>query len=204
MSRRRSRNFCRVIGVLGLLPMVGLGQTGNRTLTVSGHVSETIALSVASGFSHDNLRIDMDGDRALRVTLSAESPDSLVVRVPILIRSNTSYQISASLNCDSATLSSFAVLEARPTGKFASTEAATNLRVPQEIDRRTAGVENSFEPSYLFAFSILSGARTSLAGTLHSPDNALEVTFSIGVRPQPAARRWVLSLTLTASPANRS
>jgi len=54
------------------------------------------------------------------------------------------------------------------------------------------------------SFSILSGLRVSLAGTLSSMDNALEVTVLIAAKPAAGADDWTLHLILTASPGNDS
>jgi hypothetical protein len=72
--------------------------------------------------------------------------------------------------------------------------------------RSTNGnIQAAFVPLNLSSsFSILSGARVSLAGTLSSIDNALEVTVLIAAKPAANTGEWTLHLILTASPGNDS
>jgi hypothetical protein len=51
--------------------------------------------------------------------------------------------------------------------------------------------------------SILSGPRISLAGTLNSADNALEVIILIIVKPDTGATSWLMSLNLSGSAGDR-
>jgi len=173
---------------------------------MGARVNETVSLSVGEAFTENNVRIESHATgKTLGLTLSGSSTDVVAVRLPILIRSNTSYGISALVRSRAATLANFAVIGARPTGRFAALDAVASLNVARELDGRSTNgrIQNAFMPLNLSSsFSILSGPRVSLAGTLTSIDNALEVTLLIAARPEANADEWTLHLILTASPGN--
>ena len=208
MNWLKCHNFWLAAGVVLLLPFMARGQSHSAPVTINASVSETVALSVGQAFAENNVRIESHGaGKTLGLTLSGSSTDVVAVRVPILIRSNTSYRISALMQSQAATLVNFAVIGARPTGRFAAINAVASLNVAQELDSRSPNrrIQTPFMPLNLSSsFSILSGLRVSLAGTLSSMDNALEVTVLIAAKPEAGADDWTLHLILTASPGNDS
>lgn len=208
MNWLKCRNYWLASGVVLLLPFLALGQSHSAPITVNASVSETVALSVGQAFAENNVRIESHGaGKTLGLTLSGSSTDVMAVRVPILIRSNTSYRISALVQSQTATLVNFAVIGARPTGRFAAINAVASLDVARELDSRSTngGLQTAFIPLNLSSsFSVLSGPRVSLAGTLNSMDNALEVTVLIAAKPEADAGEWTLHLILTASLGNNS
>src|SRR5438552_13626669 len=150
---------------------------------MKANVSETVALSVSPSLLQDKVGIDAHSDvKTLTLTLSGSATDVGVVRVPILIRSNTYYKISALVQSQAATLSGLSVLDARPTGRFVAPDAVANLVVARDLDSRNLNgtLQAAFLPLNLSSpLALLSGPRVSLAGTLHSADNALEVSLLI-------------------------
>src|SRR5205807_3128770 len=187
---------------------MALGQSHSAPVTINARISETVALSVGQTFAESNVRIESHGaGKTLGLTLSGSSTDVMAVSVPILIRSNTLYGISALVQSQSARLVNFAVIGARPTGRFAAIDALASLRVAQELDSRSTNgrIQTAFMPLNLSSsFSVLSGPRVSLAGTLSSIDNAVEVTLLITAKPEANAGEWTLHLILTASPGDNS
>lgn len=177
--RRLCALLCLFTVVL-LVPASVEAQTGSVTLT--GRVSETVALSVPPNSIRGDVGLDVvSSGSTVRITLSgAGSP---VIRVPLLVRSNTSFRISATVESKTAELTQLSVVNVRGTGRLVSPEA-TNLEIPKQFDLR--GVE---EP-----FVVLSGPRVSLGGTLESPNNALQITLLLHIKSQPA-ERWTVHLT---------
>ena len=208
MNWLKYRNFWVESGVAFLLPFMAQAQSRSAPVTVNARVAETVALSVGPDFAENNVRIESHGvGKTLGLTLSGSSTDVVAVRVPILIRSNTSFGISALVQSQTATLVNFAVIGARPTGRFAAMDAVASLKVAPELDSRITNVriQTALMPLNLpSSFSILSGSRASLAGTLSSLDNALEVTLLIAAMPEAHVHEWTLHLTLAASPGNGS
>jgi hypothetical protein len=176
-----------LMAVLFLVPVCVDAQTGSVTLQTK--VSETVALSVSPDFTHKNIDVNVvSSGGTVRVTLSSTAPEFPVLRVPLLVRSNSSFKVSAVFEPQTAVLTHFSVLDARPTGSLVSPGVADAL-VSSEVDL------NASQPSL-----VLSGPRVSLGGTLQSPNNALQVTLLIRMRPQPG-RGSVVHLTFTGTAA---
>jgi hypothetical protein len=201
------RNYWMVGGMIVLLPVLAQGQTRVVPVTVEANVSETVALSASPNSPQDNVRIEAHGDfKALTLTLSGSGPDVVAVRVPILIRSNIGYVISTLVQSQAVTSANFAVLDACPTGRFVAPDAIANVNVARELDSRTMNgtIQTATLPLNLSSpLAILSGPRVSLAGTLNSADNAVEVTLLITVKPDAGADSWLLRLTLSGSAGDR-
>jgi hypothetical protein len=210
MNFFKHRNCWMVVGALAFLPIVAHSQTRLGSLTMKAGVGEFVALSPGSTLPKHNLRIDTPGDRStLTLTVSGSTADAVEVRVPILIRSNSSYNISALVRSQAATLAGFVVVDARPIGRFVAGDAVTNLNVAPELDRRATNgtwqttAANSLPLNLSAPLSILNGPRVSLAGTLNSADNALEVIILIAVKPDAGSTGWLTSISISGSPGER-
>src|SRR5262249_24274507 len=137
------------------------------SVTLRATVSETVTLSAALNFQQSNVEIVSIGGNTVRVTLSG---DDAVIRVPLLVRSNTRFKISAEFESATVELSQISVSEVQDTGSLVSPQ------VVNSIDVR----EGAVSPPLL----VVSGPRVSLAGTLQSPNNALQITVVISLNPQ--------------------
>jgi hypothetical protein len=144
--------------------------------------------------------------KSLTLSLSGPGNDAVSVRVPILIRSNTGYKISGLVQPQAASLTNFVVLDAHPTGRFVAADGFANLHVAPEFDsRNNNGMVQiaSVHLNHSSPLTILSGPRVSLAGTLNSADNALEVILLIVVKPDIGSDGWFLRLTLSGAAGDR-
>jgi hypothetical protein len=153
------RQIFILIAVVFLAPASSAAQTA----TLTGTVSETVALSVT------------------RITLSGDDAQPSVIRVPLLVRSNSSFKISAVFESQTAELSGLSVVDVHATGSLVSPQAVNAVDKKREGD------------------VVLRGPRISLGGTLNSPNNALQVTLLIRVKPQTLSG-WTGHLTLAGSP----
>jgi len=135
-----------------------------QTVTLSGTVSATVALSDT------------------RITLSGDDAQPSVIRVPLLVRSNSSFKISAVFESQTAELIELSVVDVHATGNLVSSHAVN------AVDKRREGDV------------VLSGPRISLGGTLNSPNNALQVTLLIRVKPLTVSG-WMGHLTLAGTAA---
>jgi hypothetical protein len=174
--------------LIGVLLFVSAGvsaQTKDSSVMLRGAVSETVVLSVLP-----NLNLGIDGANSgssVRLVLSGTDAGSPVVRVPLLVRSNTGFKISGVYESNTAGLSELSVVEVRATGSLASPRIVQSVKTKPQFD---------FDVSQ--PVLVLTGPRVSLGGTLQSPNNALEITLLIRVKPQPH-RAWLAHLTLVAS-----
>jgi hypothetical protein len=197
------RNYLMMAGVILVLPIMVQAQTSIGSVTLKAAVSETVALSVSPNFLQDNVQVAGHSDlKSLTLTLSGSTHEMVSVRVPILIRSNTRYKISGLVQPQAASLANFMVVDAHPTGKFVALDGFANLNVVRELDSRNKNGMVQVSPLLLTHSSpltILSGSRVSLAGTLNSVDNALEVMLLIVVKPDAGVDGWSVRLTLSGS-----
>lgn len=158
----RCRLIFTLMAVLFVVPAGVEAQTGRVALQAS--VSETVTLSVAPGFSQSSVGVVSSGGNTVRITLSGDDP---VIRVPLLVRSNSGFKISAVFDSE---LSQLSVVDVHATGTLVSPQAVNGLNAPRNIDTNL----------------VASGPRVSLGGTLDSPNNALQITVLIRLNSQPS------------------
>lgn len=175
-----------LIAVVFLLSAGVEPQTGRVTLRAS--VSETVVMSVSPSFTHGQDAEVVSSGNVVRVTLRSSDSEASVLRVPLLVRSNSSFKISAAVQSQSALLDQLSIADVRATGSLVSPAAINGLNIPAQIelaDKRE--------------LLLVSGPRVSLGGTLDSPNNALEITVLIGLKQQPNPGQ--IHLTFAATPA---
>ncbi len=153
-----------------------------QTVTIQSTVSKTVALSVAPHWPRGDVELGVvSSGSTVRLTLSGNGVGSRVIRVPLLVRSNSSFKISGTFESTTAVLTQLSVTDVKATGSLVSTEAIDNLQIPPEFDLSSP-------------FVMLSGPRVSLGGTLNSPNNALQVTLVIRLKSE-SVRGWLAHLT---------
>ena len=172
----RCRLIFTLMAVLFIVPARTEAQTGRVVLKAT--VSESVTLSVAPTFSQSNVSVVSSGGNTVRITLSGDDP---VIRIPLLVRSNTSFKISAVFE---STIAELTVVDVHATGSLVSPQAVNGLNGPPRLDLNLSGL-----------LLVASGPRVSLGGTLDSPNNALEITLLIHLTPQQPSG----SLTLVAT-----
>lgn len=181
MPRDLCKRFCGLCAFLWLFTVTAEAQT----VTLNGRVSETIALSIAP----NSIRSDIDvkvvsSGSTVRMTLSGTRANSSVIRVPLIVRSNTSFKISGIFESTTAQLTQLSVINVRATGRLVSPEAVNNVEIQEQTELQ------DLEGPFL----VVSGPRVSLGGTLGSSNNALQITLLIRLKPQPT-RDWLVHLT---------
>jgi len=144
---------------------VPVGVKAQNSVTLTARVSETVALSVAP----NSIGAVSDGN-TVRVTLSGT--DSPVIRVPLIVRSNSGFKITAVFESQTV-LSELSVADVRATGRLVSPQIVNALQVKPQLDPDTS------QP-----LIVVSGPRVSLGGTLNSPNNALQITVLIRLKPE--------------------
>ena len=179
MPARGLRLRCRLLTLVAVL--VPAGVHAQTSVTLTGTVSETVALSVSPDAAAE-MNVVSSGN-TVRVTLS--SAGSPVVRVPLLVRSNSSFSITAMVDSTTAELVDLSIADVHATGTLVAPNAITELNAP------------STPPDLSRPFLVATGPRVSLGGTLNSPNNALQITVLI--RFKPVAPDWTAQLTLTAT-----
>ena len=161
-------------------------QTGRVAVTLTGSVSKTVALSVPPNFIPKDIDASLMSS-SVRLTLSSMDANP-VIRVPLLVRSNSGFKISALVESTTAELSELSVVDVRPTGALVSRNIVNALDITPHSSADTS------QPLF-----VLSGPRVSLGGTLDSPNNALQITLLIRLTPQSVPGS-LIHLTFVASP----
>jgi hypothetical protein len=189
--------FCVVAGV----PSTVCAQRGSASL--HGSVSKTVRLSLSPNASTERAEvIAFENGGVLSVTVSSSGVERNL-QVPILIRSNTSYNIIASVQSQTAVLTQLRVRSVEAGGKLVAGYAVTGVVIRRQFDmpRRDpfAAEENLTGIDASVPFTIFSGPRISLGGGLDSPDNALKVILLLSVRPNAEQRSWTINLKLQGS-----
>ncbi len=203
---RQSWLFCVIwLCVVAVVPLTVCAQSGSVSVTLRGSVSKTVALSYEST---SDARAEINAfDSGGRLTLVVSGSGSeRNLRVPILIRSNTSYKMTASVESQTAVPVQLRVLSVAASGKLVAADAISGVVIERRFDvprddrsagaDRSAGEENLSTTDASVPFAIFSGPRISLAGNLNSPDNALKVIFLLSVRPKVDKGSWTITINL--------
>ena len=168
---------CRVLTLIAVGVFVPAGVKAQNSVILKATVSETVTVSLSPTSIPSNI---------VSLTLSG---DEQIVRVPLLVRSNSGFKISAVLESKTAVLTQLSVDDVRATGRLVSPQVVNTLDLKSYVD-----------PDISQPLLVASGPRISLGGTLHSPDNALEITLLI--RWKPGLSREPVHLTLAATPVS--
>lgn len=187
----------RLFGAVLWLFIVGLlvpADVEAQTVALQGRVSETVAISVSSHTIRDDVDVNVvnsGGD--VRMTLSGAK--SAVIRVPLIVRSNTSFKISGIFESNTAQLTQLSVIDVRATGRLVSPEAINNLEIPTQFDGQGLK-KNDSAADFSSPFLVLSGPRISTGGTLESSNNALQITLLIRLQSESVGG-WLAHLTFS-------
>jgi hypothetical protein len=176
------RHIFTLLAVLCIVPPSVAAQS---SVTLRGTVSETVALSVAPGFSGNNVQVVSSGGNTVRITFGVNDASDPVIRVPLLVRSNTSFKISANFDSIAVEMSQLLVTDVHATGALVSPNIVSAIEV--------TGKSGVAQP-----LLVLTGPRVSLGGNLTTPTNALQITVLIHLKPHPD--RGLVYLTFVGSP----
>lgn len=199
--RLTSANVFTLVSALFVLSAGVKAQTSG--VTVKATVSEIVALSVLPNSTQGSVQADVvSSGNTVRITLSGDLTEGPVIRVPLLVRSNSSFKITAAVETKTAAPIQLAVTDVRATGMLVSPAAIAQLNVPRKLDLRGLN-ESAFSAPDLLndlrPLLVMSGPRVSLGGTLVSPNNALQITLLIGLKAHPAHGSSI-HLTLVGTP----
>jgi len=157
---------------------VPAGVKAQSSVIMKATVSEIVTISVSPTSAPSN---------TVSLILSGDEP---IVRAPLLVRSNTSFKISAIFESKTAALSELSVEDVRATGMLVSPQVVNAIHLNPQLDPDTS------QP-----LLVLSGPRISLGGTLNSPNNALQITVLIRLKPE-RPRESPVHLTFVARPVS--
>ena len=201
------RSLSLALTLMILLACAANGQSMSANVAMSGHVSQTVLLSIPPTTqltdSETLLTYSSMNSRTVLVSIKTNGSRVRQISVPLRIRSNAGYTLSASVN--GTALRGLRVREARATGKLVAVDAVEAMNVTTEFDTTTAtgqmqraSLDTLHSPSPI---TLLTGTRISLAGTYDSPHNAVEVMILAEIAPAAAAgESQSIELIFSASP----
>ncbi len=201
---KRGWLFCIISGcVVAALPAPLCAQSRSGSTVLRGSVSRTVTLSLFPNASRTITELHaFENGAALSLVVSGSGFERNL-QVPILIRSNISYNLIASIQSQTAVPTHLRVLSIEPSGKSVARDAVTGVAIRQQFDVHrgdpSAGEENLSTIDASVPFTIFRGPRISLGGGLNSPSNALKVILLLSVRPKVGKRSWTLNLKLEGS-----
>jgi hypothetical protein len=167
-----------LLTLIALGVFVPAGIKAQSTVVMKTTVSETVTLSAQPG----NVNVASRGANAVEITLSGDE----IIRVPLLVRSNSNFKISAISESKTAVLSELSIEDVRATGTLVEPQIVGALHLNPQLDPDTS------QP-----LLVLTGPRVSLGGTLTSPNNALQITVLIRLKPGSSRESH---LTFVATP----
>jgi hypothetical protein len=168
MPARRLRRRCHLLTLLAVGVLVPAGVKAQESVTLKATVSETVTLSIAP----NSIDADVVSSSGNSVQITLSSAKSPVIRVPLLVRSNTGFKITAVFGSEAAVLSELSVIDVRATGRLVSPHSVNAFQAEPQLDPDTS------QPLF-----VMSGPRVSLGGTLNSSNNALQITVLIRLKP---------------------
>ena len=178
-----------VFTLLAVVLLVPIGvQAQTASVTMKGTVSETVALSAGPTSARSNIQVVSRGGNTVEITVSGDDDQPQMIHVPLLVRSNSGFKITANFESTTAVLSQLSIGEMRATGRLVSPQITGALHLKPQLDPDTSN-----------PLLVLSGPRVSLGGTLISPNNALQITVLIRLKPHPG-RPWSAQMTFVATP----
>lgn len=195
-SKQWSEKYWQGIGVLAVVLFVhatGTAQTRSSSLKLTATLSETVTLSTPPNYTHSdgNIAIVSSGSNTLQITASGDDTQFPIIRLPLVVRSNTSFKITAAFESQTVELAELSVIDPRASGTLVNPQVVNALEVRSLLD-----------PDVSRPLVVLSGPRVSLGGSLISPKNALQLTLLIRFKGHPIDD-WLVHLTLVSSPESQ-
>jgi hypothetical protein len=203
------RSLSCALTLLPLLACAARAQSvSTASVNINGHVSGTVLLSISptAQLSDDNASItsrNLDAHTII-VSIKAGGGHARQILIPVQIRSNVGYTLSASAKRSETTsahaLCGIQVTGARPTGRFVAVDAVDAMEMAEAFDAMNAAGQLQQASRgvllSLFPATLLTGPRISLSGMPDSPHNAVEVMILAEVEASADG----IELTLSATP----
>lgn len=189
---------CIVVVFLLLAAPCVCAQAGASSVKLSGQVSGAVTVSIHEARdASDGARVSFAqvDAKTVAVNVSGSGAEPTRVTLPVTLRSNVGFELSASLlSADDLTVA-LSVAGVEVTGKFVHAAALANIKADEALAAPLKTAQHQ-TPSV----NILSGPPVSSAGTFDSPDNAIEVLLAVDVKPPTNGAPWSARLTLKAAP----
>lgn len=163
-------------------------QSAGQRVVVTGQVSGVAAVTLGSVERLAGNDVQVSAVKAghdLVLSLSGARGGETSLELPIQLRSNAEFALTASCATSAAKLSALSVVEVDGAGPFVHAGAAARVRTHAD------GARDFSSP-----VTILTAPPISMAGTLDSPGNMIEVKLRVVISPQDGEQGWRVEVKL--------
>lgn len=196
---------CRIATLVLLASLPARAQHAGGSVTVTGQVSAVAMVSAGSPARvvKGDARVSSgsDGTQKLVLSLSGRRGGETQVEIPIQLRSNANFILSASCVTRGATLSTLSVVDVGRAGAFVYPGAAERVEVPAPFDgRQGTPFSRNGKVEMPLSATLLTGPPISMAGTPDSPSNMVEVVIRVVLTAPDREEDWEAELKLSTAP----
>lgn len=189
--------------VVVVVPSATCAQSRSDSIVLRGSVSKTVTLLLSPDATQARVQLQaFENDGVLTLVIVGSGCEKNL-QVPILIRSNVSYKVTASIQSQNAVPMQLRVLGVEPSGKLVTADAVNGVAIEPQFNMRgddtLATGENLSTIDTSIPFTIFSGPRISIGGGLNSSDNALKAILVLSVQARTEKENWRVNLQLQGS-----
>lgn len=197
-------HVCRVALFVALASLPLRAQQARGSVTMTGQVSAVAAVAAKSTARvlKGDAQVSAEAAGAHEVILSLSGPrgGETQIEIPIQLRSNVAFALTASWTARGGTLSALSVVEIHAAGAFVHPGAAKLVEVPPTFDGRPgAHARQRTGPELSSPAIVLTGPPISMSGTLNSPGNMLEVVLRVVLKAHDPESGWNAELKVSAA-----
>ena len=211
MLSLRSLSFA--LTLLFILAYAARAQSASTaSVNINGHVSGAVLLSISPTAQLSDGETSLTSHNldahTILVSIKTGGGQARHIAIPVQIRSNVGYTLSALVKRGAATSTSqlrgIQVTGARPTGRLVAVDAVAAMNMAEAVYAVKAAGQSqqasrgaSLSP---FPVTLLTGPRVSLGGTPDSPYNAVEVMILAETEASAERETKTVELILSATP----
>jgi len=195
---------CRIAALVAVASLPLCAQQAGGTITVTGKVSSVAAVTAGSAArvvkGDAKVSAEATGARGVVLSITGTHDREAEIEIPVQLRSNDDFALTASCETEGVTLSALSVVEVGGAGALVYPGAAARVEVLRSFDGRPgAGALRGSRPELSFPVTVLTGPPISKGGTLNSQGNMIEVVLRVVLTPADCENGWHAKLKLSAT-----
>lgn len=199
----RVAGVCLMVVFVALAPPAAWAQQTRGSLTLTGQVSGVAAVSVGSEArvvrGAGQVSAGRAGADAVVVSLSGLAEGETEVDIPVQVRSNVAFALTAACAGRGAAVSGLSVVEVSGAGRFVQPGAAGRVEVSAAFEGRR-GARAAAGCDLSSPVTVLHGPPVSMSGTLESPGNMIEVVLRVVLKAPAGSRGRAAEVKVSAAP----
>jgi hypothetical protein len=196
---------CRIGVFVALASLPFRAQQASGTATATGRVSAVAAVSAGAAArvvkGDAQISAEAAGAQGLILSMAGTRGGETRIEIPVQLRSNVDFALTASFKTRGATLCALSVVEVGRAGAFVYPGTAGRVEVTSQFDGRPgAHTPRSSRPEASSPATILTGPPISMGGPLDSPGNMIEVVLRVVLTAPYYKKGWDAELKVSAAP----